>query len=242
MAPLYSIIIPAFNEEAFLPSTLAFVKTAMAAVPEPGELIVVDNNSTDETARVATARGARVVFEPVNQISRARNAGAAVAAGRFFVFLDADTRIEPVHLRLAIGHLGSDVCGGGACVRFDEPVGWPARLAIAGWNALSRGAGLAAGSFFYCRADAFEAAGGFSRAVYAGEELWLSLRLKKWGRKNARRFRILREPVATSGRKVRWFSPLQLVFTAAIMVLFPPAARFKSLCFLWYRRPPRRLK
>jgi glycosyltransferase involved in cell wall biosynthesis len=40
-------------------------------------VIVVDNNSTDATAELARRGGARVVFEPVNQIARARNAGAA---------------------------------------------------------------------------------------------------------------------------------------------------------------------
>jgi glycosyltransferase involved in cell wall biosynthesis len=83
MAVDYSIVIPAFNEEEFLPATLAAVRAAMAAQTGAcGELIVVDNNSTDRTAAVARSLGAQVVFEPVNQISRARNCGAAAALGR----------------------------------------------------------------------------------------------------------------------------------------------------------------
>ena len=50
-----------------------------------------DNNSKDRTAEIARAAGARVVFEPVNQIARARNAGAAAATGIWLVFVDADS-------------------------------------------------------------------------------------------------------------------------------------------------------
>ena len=49
------------------------------------EIIVVDNNSTDNTANLAA--GAQVVFEPINQIGRARNAGAAVAVGDWLLFV-----------------------------------------------------------------------------------------------------------------------------------------------------------
>jgi len=78
----YSVIVPAFNEEAFLGHTLDALRQAMATVSLHGEVIVTDNNSTDTTAEIAAASGAKVVFEPVNQISRARNAGARQAAGR----------------------------------------------------------------------------------------------------------------------------------------------------------------
>ena len=79
--PRYSIVVPAWNEEALLPATLASLRTAMAAVPHEGEIVVCDNNSTDGTAAAARAGGARVVFEPRNQIARARNAGARAARG-----------------------------------------------------------------------------------------------------------------------------------------------------------------
>lgn len=79
-----SIIVPAFNEEQFLGKTLAQIKAATSALANTGwgtELIVCDNNSTERTAEIAQAAGANVVFEPVNQISRARNSGAAAATG-----------------------------------------------------------------------------------------------------------------------------------------------------------------
>lgn len=68
----YSVIIPAFNEETYLPKTLSILKEAMSCIKENGEIIVVDNNSTDSTYEIAKEHGVNVVREPINQISRAR--------------------------------------------------------------------------------------------------------------------------------------------------------------------------
>jgi glycosyltransferase involved in cell wall biosynthesis len=81
----YSIIIPAYNEESYLADTLTVLQKAMMDIPLNGEIIVTDNNSTDRTAEIAKTAGAKVVFEPVNQISRARNTGARHAEGRYLV-------------------------------------------------------------------------------------------------------------------------------------------------------------
>ena len=75
-----SIIIPAFNEERLIEHCLRSVSASLAVNDRPGltsEIIVVDNNSTDNTANLARQAGAGVVFEPINQIGRARNTGAA---------------------------------------------------------------------------------------------------------------------------------------------------------------------
>ncbi|MDQ3186766.1 MAG: glycosyltransferase, partial [Pseudomonadota bacterium] len=89
-----SIIIPAFNEERLIEHCLQSVSASLATNYKPDftfEIIVVDNNSTDNTASLARQAGARVVFEPVNQIGRARNAGAAEATGDWLLFVDADS-------------------------------------------------------------------------------------------------------------------------------------------------------
>src|ERR1035437_8780234 len=87
-----SVIVPAFNEEKLLGASLAEINSAAAAFSARGwqfELVVCDNNSTDRTAAIARAAGAQVVFEPVNQIARARNSGAAIATGDWLRFLAA---------------------------------------------------------------------------------------------------------------------------------------------------------
>ncbi len=234
----YSVIIPAFNEEAVLADTLNALRAAMVGIALPGEIIVVDNNSTDRTARIAGDHGARVVFEPVNQISRARNAGAAAARGRYLFFLDADTLVKAELLVTALEDLvGGDFCGGGSTLEFDRPVGWAQRLVDA-WNWISVRFGFAAGSFVYCLSDGFRTVGGFSEAVYAGEEIWFSRRLKKWGRERGLKFRIVEHaPVVTSGRKLDWYTPFSLLLLVVLFALFPAATRFRSFCGHWYKRP-----
>jgi len=238
--PDYSLIIPAYNEAEFLPTTLAAARQAMAAASWSGELIVVDNNSSDTTSAVALAHGAdRVVFEPHNQIARARNAGAAASEAAWLVFVDADTRIPPDLLQLALKALSSDaVAGGGARVTMEERVTPMVAWLVRTWNGISRSWNYAAGSFFFCRRDAFDAAGGFEEKVYAGEEVWLARRIKAWAKARRMSFLIIDEPpVITSGRKSDWFTTGDFVRQLAILFLLPWATRSKRLCALWYRRP-----
>jgi glycosyltransferase involved in cell wall biosynthesis len=235
----YSVIVPAYNESDYLPATLDALREAMAAVTLHGELIVCDNNSTDDTAELARRAGARVVFEPVNQISRARNSGARDARGRYLVFVDADTHIPPQLLRVALENLESGRCvGGGTHVQLAPPVSIGARIIVRLWNRISSSFRLAAGCFFWCTRKDFEAVGGFSETVYASEEIWLSRLLRRRGRKAGRRFCILRDhPAISSGRKQHWHSLGRQLGLLAMVVLFPFFVRYKRLCAYWYERP-----
>ena len=238
--PDYSLIVPAYNEAAGLPATLTAAREAMAGVGQAtelrGELIVVDNNSADDTAAVARAHGAAVVFEAHNQISRARNAGGRAAAGRYLVFIDADTLIDAEMLGAALRAMIDDgAVGGGARVAFDREVVWPARLTLGAWNLYSRLMREAAGCFIFCTAEAFSAVEGFSERLYASEELWFSKAIKKWGKPRGQAMVIIAEHAAiTSARKAD--RPLHTAATLTLMLLFPPAVFFRRLCGFWYRR------
>lgn len=236
MPPAFSIIIPAYNEQEQLTRTLPAIRAAMEAVPHAGELIVVDNNSTDKTAQIARDHGAAVVFEPVNQIARARNTGARAAASDALVFIDADTTPDGELIGQAVAlMLEGKAIGGGGIVEMDTPVPWTVRLALGFWNAVSRLFRLSAGCFFFCRREAFEAAGGFPESVYASEEIWLGRRLRKLGRQRGKPMTIIRSPtVKTSARKTD-----QTFRVAAMMMLFmvfPFAVRWRGLCGYWYKR------
>jgi glycosyltransferase involved in cell wall biosynthesis len=237
--PRYSIVVPAYNEAEWLPACLEGLHRAMEAVDLPGELLVVDNNSTDSTADIARGADARVVFEPVNQISRARNAGGRAARGDLLVFVDADTVLPPSVLEEALQNLGQgDCCGGGAAVSFDRPITGPAKWLVALWHWLARRYGLAAGCFVFCLREGFEAVGGFNERVYASEEVWFSRRLGKWGQQRGKRFHLITTaPVVTSARKLDhpWSTYLALFVT----LLFPPAVYSRWLCWVWYTRKPR---
>ncbi len=123
-----SVIVPAFNEEKFIARALRKIKAATGAFSLLGwesEIIVCDNNSTDRTAEKARAAGATVVFEPVNQISRARNTGAAAATGDWLVFVDADSYPSRELFADLASVIQSGRClGGGAVVAMDRAIGW----------------------------------------------------------------------------------------------------------------------
>lgn len=238
-APEYSIVVPAYNEEALLPRTLARLREAMATIPLRGEVVVCDNNSTDATAAVARSEGASVVFEPVNQISRARNTGARAARGKLLVFVDADTLVPAPLLGAALQRLSSGAaCGGGAAVIMEGIEGALSKRLVVLWNTLSRARRLAAGSFVYATRQAFEAVGGFSEKVYASEEIWLSRALQRYGRQRSLAFEILQDhPVVTSGRKARWYPMPVLLSVALLILLMPLLLRSRRFCWLWYHRP-----
>ena len=200
------------------------------------EIIVVDNNSTDSTATLAARAEARVVFEPINQIARARNAGAAAAKGDWLLFVDADSQLSPellADIYRLIDDGGSVGCG--SAIRMDNIPRW-AQAMLQAWNGLSRMTRWAAGALFLCRRDAFEAVGGFNQNLYAAEEIDLSQRLKKWGKARGLRFRILRDhPLETSGRKLVLYTRAELLGQLLRLCLHPwRSLRDKSRLALWY--------
>ncbi len=211
----------------------------MLDLPGKGEVIVVDNNSTDRTAEIAHAEGARVIFEPINQISRARNAGAYAALGRHLIFVDADTIPSRALIESAIRALRSGrVCGGGAVLAVDQSLGAFGEMVLGVWNWISTTFKLAAGSFVFCLKEGFEAVGGFSEKVFAAEEIIFSRALKKWGRRKGLRFRVLEaDPVMTSARKLTWHGTGGVIRALCVFVFFPFALRHRSMCWLWYDRP-----
>ena len=234
----YSIIIPAYNEENYLSETLESVKKAMSSVELSGELIVVDNNSTDKTAEVAKSYGASVALEAHNQISRARNKGAQAAKGKYLVFLDADTIMPETLLQRSLDNLANhNYCGGGVAVNFDIPQDKFITAFMHFWNYVSVKRSLAAGSYIYVLKECYDAVGGFSENLYASEEIWFSKKCKKWGKKNHKVFKVIDDiKIITSGRKMEMFSTFRLYSAMIFFMLFPFAIRFKSLCFIWYKR------
>ncbi len=233
----YSIIIPAYNESALLGKTLQTVKDAQSRFPtRTGEIIVVDNNSTDNTADIAKSFGATVVFEPINQISKARNRGAKSAKGKYLIFLDADTLMSQELLGKTLQILDSGNFVGGGTVIDDSAAKLPReKFLIRFWNSISRFRNLAAGLYLFCLRQAWQDCGGFDETVYIAEELILSKHLKKWAKKHNMKFCILDIPIQTSWRKYQWFSYTTIVYSLVLGWFFK---KNKAKCRLWYERKP----
>jgi len=227
---MISFIVPAYNEETELPCTLAAIRAAASVEMQAFEIIVVDDASTDATPTVAEQAGARVVSIRRRQIAAARNAGARAAQGEYLFFVDADTRIERTHIAEAMTAFAAGYAGGSARGVMDGFVPLWSRIFLRVFCTLYFGLNLGAGAFLFTTRRNFTATGGFDEQYFAGEEVYFSLALRKLGR-----FKVLRKPVLTSGRKLRMYPAKEILGTLLIMILGGPRmARSRSRLRLWY--------
>ena len=234
-----SIIVPAFNEEKLIEGSLQCIRRAAITFSRVGweyEIIVCDNNSSDRTGEIAKAQGARVVFEPVNQISGARNAGAATASGQWFIFIDADSFPSAGLFAEMVTQIQGGRClGGGATVGLDHPVRWASGFIFI-WNCLSRWQRWMAGSFIFCQAEAFQKLEGFSRALFVAEEIDFSKRLKELAKSRGQQVVILhRHPLKTSARKIHLYSFREhIAFLFKSFWGFGKTFKDREACAPWY--------
>ncbi|MEY2518500.1 MAG: hypothetical protein QOF24_259 [Verrucomicrobiota bacterium] len=228
---MHSFIVPAHNEEHELPQTLAAIRVAADASARSYEIIVVDDDSTDATAEIAKAAGAIVVPVRYRHIAAVRNAGARAARGDIFFFVDADTWISPVHVTGALAALEAGCAGGGARMIPEGSVPWWGRVFVRTFSVFYFTlANLGAGAFLFTTRENFHAAGGFDEQFFAGEEVYFTMALKKLGR-----FKLLGEPIVTSGRKLRMHSARHILARSfAIVAGGKRAVRSREKLDIWY--------
>lgn len=225
---MISFVVPAYNEEAELPKTLLAIRSA--AQESEHEIIVVDDGSTDGTAALAAEAGSKLVSIRRRQIAAARNAGARAATGDILFFVDADTRINREHVTGALDALSQGYAGGGAQVKVEETIPLWARVGLRFFCFIYFALNLGAGAFLFTTRENYEAAGGFDESLFIGEEVYFSLALRKLGR-----FKILSEPIVTSGRKLRIYSAWEIMrHSARVILLGPRVARSRKGLGIWY--------
>ncbi|MGA2362537.1 MAG: glycosyltransferase [Candidatus Aminicenantales bacterium] len=188
-----SVVVPARNEEQLLPSCLESLKHQTFFLPY--EIIVVDNGSRDRTADLAREMGARVVTEPHQGVTWARQKGLEASRSEVLAYVDADTRVPPDWLERLWDTLDRNpraaaVSGG---VSFSKGRNWQGNLhrwsnalTLFGDKALRLVCGKTGslwGANFAVRRNALIKAGGFNRNIqFYGDDTELSLRLRKVGR------------------------------------------------------------
>jgi glycosyltransferase involved in cell wall biosynthesis len=228
--PMISFVVPAYNEEHELPATLDAIHAAASGASQAYEIIVVDDASTDATPKIASGEGTKVISINRRQIAASRNAGGRTAQGEYLFFIDADTRINRAHVSEGIAALEVGYAGGSARVAMDGFVPVWGRLLLLGFSSVYFGMNLGAGAFLFTTRRNFDAMGGFDEQYFAGEEVYFSLELKKLGG-----FKVLREPVVTSGRKLRMYPAkhfLRKFF--GVILRGPRGVRSRAKLGLWY--------
>ena len=211
-----------------MPRTLQAIREAAGA--HEYEIVVVDDASTDRTAEIARNSGTTLISINRRQIAAARNAGARAARGEILFFVDADTRINRKHVTDALAALHFGYAGGGARVRVQGNVPMWARVGLYFFCVLYFALNFGAGAFLFTTKNNFETAGGFDESLFIGEEVYFSLALRKLGR-----FKILSEPITTSGRKLRMYSAAQiLAHCIRVFLKGPRVARSRKGLEIWY--------
>jgi glycosyltransferase involved in cell wall biosynthesis len=239
-APRFSVIVPAFNEEACLPQLLDTVDVARAAYrdgPDAIEVIVADNGSTDATAEIARARGCRVVSVAKRVIAAVRNGGAAAARGTLLAFTDADMRIHPETFNAIDDAMSQGrAVAGTTGVTLDR---WSLGLAVtyAAFLPLVWLTRLDTGVVF-CRQEDFVRVDGYNEVRRYAEDVQFLCDLRRLGRRRGQRLVRLRSVKAVaSTRKFdkygdwHYFTSFHRLF---VKLLVSPGATTEFADRYWY--------
>ncbi|MDE2346038.1 MAG: glycosyltransferase family 2 protein [Gammaproteobacteria bacterium] len=187
-----SIIVPAYNEEKFISACLEHIRADIQrCATDSVEVLVIDNASTDNTAKIAASfPGVRVVHEGRKGLTRARQAALESAQGEILAFVDADTRMPPGWIRRVLDFYASDprlVCISGPYRYYDAPalnrmfVGlyWTLLAVPTYW--ITRY--MAVGGNFAAKKTALMEIGGFDTDIeFYGEDTNIARRLSKAGK------------------------------------------------------------
>jgi len=235
-----SIVIPAYNEEKCLPATLEKIGAALAKFGGDSETIVIDNESTDDTARIAKNFGAKVITETEHNIARVRNTGAKTADGDVLIFIDADTLIPGSLVQTIADAMRDDECFGGAAAveygRFQRK--WM-RWYLRGWKFWGTLLNMKQGATQFCRKTVFEQIGGYDETVYMGEDVMFYWRLSKFAKCQDGRLLFIENPkVTTSARRFDRMSIWKtLLLTHPLFILL--TSRKKKFWRDWYEKAVR---
>ncbi len=220
-----SVIIPALNEEKYLPRCLNSL--AGQSRKQPFEILVVDGGSADRTVEVAEEYADKVLLEPGRPVGAARNVGAKHAAGEILAFIDADTIaceewLEEIGRTFrsdsrAVGVTGPTLPYEGTQLdklAYHVATGWAQRFS------LTLGRPHVAGFNCAYRRNAFWDAGGFDDNRVLSEDVMLSLKMRHQG-KIAFKQRMI---AYTSLRRIKKYGYPYLttyyMINAAMMLLF----------------------
>jgi glycosyltransferase involved in cell wall biosynthesis len=187
MRPRFSIIIPAYNEERFLPRLIESIDVAAAHFHDGNvEIIVADNSSTDLTAHISQTMGADVVTVRERCIAAARNGGASVAVGEVLCFIDADSALHPdTFSKIDLAMRDEKIIGGATGIYLERMspgllIVYCLMLPMLWLTNFDTGV-------VFCRREDFDAVGGYNEDLLLAEDVDFLFALKKRGWKKGQR-------------------------------------------------------
>jgi glycosyltransferase involved in cell wall biosynthesis len=179
MPVLVSVIVPAYNEQQLIGGCLDSL-LVQTMDHEKYEVILVDNNSTDQTASIASGKGARVERELKKGYVHALRKGIEASQGEILAFTDADCRVPPDWLEVFLANFNSApniVAVGGKAGYYDVPplVDRFFSFFVIFIHALP-------GNNMAIKREAIDRIGGIDPSVNLSLDYWLTVKLRKVGR------------------------------------------------------------
>ncbi len=225
-----SIIIPAYNEEHYLPAlfdSLVIAKNFLISKRSYEiETILVDNNSTDRTAQIAKEYGVTVIPEVKRLIARVRNTGAKNATGDILCFVDSDNRVSENALFLVTEAIesGKYPCGGFKII--PDQNNFTTRFLFWIFIEIIFLMHGTSGGIIFCTREMFDRAGGFDERYFASEDAWLVRTMKKLAEQDGKRFANIKEGyIITSSRKFQGKNAYKCFLFVLKVMLIPGALR-----------------
>ncbi|MFH2118645.1 MAG: glycosyltransferase family A protein [Candidatus Paceibacterota bacterium] len=212
--PLISVVIPAFNEEKYLPACLKCLTEQ--SFDQPYEIIVADNNSTDETHAIAKKFGVKVILAKEKGYVFAAIAGIGATRGKIIAMTDADTRVPKNWLKRihqAFTQYPQAVAIGGTFQYYDGSR--IIRLIIKILNSIHPRLIIASlsGMNMSFKKEAYEAVGGFDRNINLQADSYIGNQLMKYGK-----IIILRDNQVLSSSR-RMSTPLQTISEVLVRIV-----------------------
>jgi glycosyltransferase involved in cell wall biosynthesis len=212
MAPEISIVIPALDEERYLPRLLqSLARASQRVLRGQVEVIVADNGSRDGTCRIAADHGCRVVHVGTRRIGAVRNAGARAARGTLLGFVDADMQVHPRTFEAMLDYFadGSRIAGLTGALPERHSTGidlsWMflgGLTMLAGYGIPRRFSELMPSGMLCCRRRDWEELGGYCERRLFAEDVRFLLDLQDLGRRRGQSAGWLRDaPAICSMRK-----------------------------------------
>lgn len=240
IAPRLSLIIPAHNEQDYLPALLNSVEVArdnFKGLGDSIEVIVVDNCSADRTAEVAHSFHCRIVQEDKRIIAAVRNSGAEAASGEILMFVDADSVIHRETFNEVERALSTPgIIGGATGIKMER---MSPGIALSYWAMVPMMwiTGIDTGVVF-CNKKDFDAVGGYNERVLFAEDVQFLFNLKQFGRsRNQKLVKLHSARAITSARKFDEYGDWHYlpILARGILGMFIPVERFnKFAARYWY--------
>jgi glycosyltransferase involved in cell wall biosynthesis len=235
-----SVIVPAYNEEKYLPETLDRIVKDLTISTCRSEIVVVDNDSKDRTKKIAKTFGAKIFLEMEHNISKVRNTGAKNSTGDILIFIDADTFVPQKLFKVIINIMSNEKCFGGAvAVEYEDFERKWLKFYSLGWKFWRTVFNMVQGAAQFCRKPVFEEIKGYDQTIFMGEDIEFYWRLSRFARQKKGFLKFIEYPkVLTSARR---FNKMNLWKTILLTnpILIWLANRRKSFWKDWYEKAVR---